>query len=63
MASEVIKTRNGYRLRFRDENGQIIPIKPGRIHLPPNPEAEARSHRAVQEYFRQRYEAQQAAKA
>ena len=64
MTSEVVKTPNGnYMLRFFDEDGSEIAIKRGRIHLPPDPEAEERSRRAVQEVFRQMYEAQQAAKA
>lgn len=64
MTSEVIKTRTGYGMRFRDENGEIVRPRPGgRIHLPPDPVAEERSRRAVQEALRQQYEAQQAAKA
>lgn len=61
MTSKVVKTPKGYFLEWRDEEGRII--TPGRIHLPPNPELEKRVHRAWQDYFRQRYETEQAAKA
>lgn len=64
MTFEVYKTRGGrFRLRQRDEQGQIVKVSPGRIHLPPDPEADQRSRAALQEVLRQRYETQQAAKA
>ena len=65
MTFEVIKRADGsYGWQLRDENGAVVERpRPGEIMLPPDPERTKRSRRAVQEVLRQRYEAQQAAKA
>lgn len=63
MRVEYFKRRNGrYGWRMRDEDGTLVKLpRPGKIHLPHDPEADERSRRAVQEALRQRYEAQLAA--
>lgn len=50
MAIEAYKGEDGtYHWRLRDENGEIVKFRPGRIHFPPDPEAEKRSRAAVQQ--------------
>ena len=62
MTSEVVKTPDGeYRMRFYGEDGQVLRM--GTIHLPPDPERDERSRRAVQTVLRRMYEEQEAAKA
>lgn len=65
MKFETYRTDTGrYRWRVRDDEGKIVPIKPGRIMgLKGSPEAEKRSREAVQLILKRRSEADAAARA
>lgn len=61
MTFEVFRTAKGeYRWRLRDEKGEVVSVKPGKIMLPKQSPAQKRVYkRAVQIALKQHFEEQE----